>query len=97
MIFMIYFSYKRHKDERHHGDIKADFRAKKQTRDYLDTIKSDELLSNEIYELFAVHMRAKIKAPIIMKSVLKVIFDVIAELHRSVSQQTLAIMEFAST
>lgn len=42
-------------------------------------------------------MRAKIKAPIIMKSVLKVIFDVIAELQKSVSQQTLAIMELALT
>ena len=51
----------------------------------------------KIYELFAVHMRATIRAPIIIKSVLKVIFDAIAELQKSVSQQRLAIMELALT
>jgi hypothetical protein len=42
-------------------------------------------------------MRAKKKAPITIKSVPIVIFGVIAELHKSVSQHTLAIIELALT
>jgi len=40
-------------------------------------------------------MRAKKKAPITIKTALIVIFGVIAELHKFVSQQTLAMMELA--
>jgi hypothetical protein len=40
-------------------------------------------------------MRAKTKTPKIIKMTLIVILDVIAELHKSFSQQTLAIIELA--
>jgi hypothetical protein len=52
-------------------------------RDYLSNVRIS----------FYVYMRAKKKAPITMKSALIVIFGVIAELHKSFSQQILAKFE----
>jgi len=65
----------------------------KDVRDYLIKCKDKCLL----FVCFFFYIRAKIKIIIIIKSVLSVSFVVIAELHKSVSQQTLAMIALALT
>ena len=53
-------------------------------------------ISGNVYIMLNVYIRAKINAPITIKNALIVIFGVIAELHKSVPQQTLANVELPS-